>query len=59
MVEGVVEGVVEGDVDGVVDVVVDDDGVGAAVEPEVVFHTPEYEEQVLRSGICWLSQSVK
>ena len=37
MVEGVVEGVVEGDVDGVVDVVVDDDGVGAAVEPEVVF----------------------
>ena len=35
------------------------EGVGAAVEPDVVFHRPEYEGQVLRSGICWLSQSVK
>ena len=27
------------------------DGVGAAVEPEVLFQPPAYEGQVLRSGI--------
>ena len=49
-----------GDGDGAGDGVGDGvEGVGAAVEPEVVFHTPEYEGQVLRSGICWFSQSVK
>ena len=48
------DGVGDGDGDGV-----DGEGEGVAVEPEVVFHTPEYGAQVLISGICWLSQSVK
>ena len=40
----------DGDGDGVE--LVDGEGEGAAVEPEVEFHTPEYGEQVLISGIC-------
>ena len=28
------------------------EGDGAAVEPEVLFHTPSYGAQVLISGIC-------
>ena len=31
---------------------VDGEGEGAAVEPEVVFHTPAYGGHVLISGIC-------
>ena len=50
------DGVGDGDGDGVE---LGGEGVGAAVEPEVVFQTPEYGGQVLRSGICWFSQSVK
>ena len=31
---------------------VDGEGEGAAVEPEVLFHTPAYGGHVLISGIC-------
>ena len=34
-------------------------GVGATVDPDVLFHPPAKGAQVTRSGICWLSQSVK
>ena len=34
-------------------------GVGAAVEPEVLFHPPAKGAQVIMSGICWFSQSLK
>ena len=51
------EGIVvdTGDGDGVGDgdgAEVAGEGDGAAVEPEVLFHTPSYGAQVLISGIC-------